>query len=217
MTALAMEEKITRYISMIYETNKVMNLTGFVSPEEIRVNLVDDSRILCPYIKEKQSVADIGSGAGIPGIICAILRPDLAVTLIESTQKKANFLSLAKRELELPNITVVAKRAETAAETFREQFDLVLARHVARLDSLIELAIPFLKINGIFIAMKSEQLANELELAQAAINELFAVLYDHKTYSINNHQRDLLFFTKTQSTPLRFPRREGLAQNKPIN
>ena len=145
------------YFNLILKYNKVMDLTANDTKEEIiEKNFYDSILSLSKFDYENKSLIDVGSGAGFPGMLYAIMNPTLKVTLLEPMNKRANFLSRVKDELKLDNVEVVCKRAEDFAIQNSERFDYASARGVAKLNILLELITPMLKVNGVFIALKAK-------------------------------------------------------------
>jgi 16S rRNA (guanine527-N7)-methyltransferase len=163
------------YIDALLAANQTMNLTRIDTRDAAEVGHVGDALTLLPYIpRDAKRLADVGSGGGIPGIPLAIARPDLRVLLIESTQKKANFLAQTARALRLTNVDVSSKRAEDEARTpgDREGFDVVTARALAEMRVLAEWCLPLTKVGGRVLAMKGGKIAEELPAAVTAIKQL---------------------------------------------
>ena len=144
------------YYEMLYETSKVMNLTTIVELEEAYIKHFYDSLLMSKVVDltKELTLADIGTGAGFPGLVLKIVYPNLKVTLIEPIGKRCKFLQSVIDRLELKYIYVVNERAEDAVKKYRESFDVVTARAVASLNILSEICVPFVKINGLFIALK---------------------------------------------------------------
>jgi 16S rRNA (guanine527-N7)-methyltransferase len=165
------EALLNRYLDLLLDANQRMNLTRITDRSEAEVQHIGDSLTLLPYLpKEPHKLADVGSGGGVPGLPLAILRPDIFVTLIESTKKKAVFLRHTIESLALGNVTVLDSRAEDVGRgKLRETFDVAIVRAVATLDWLAEWCLPLVKKRGWVLAMKGQRAADELDLAKAAI------------------------------------------------
>lgn len=168
------DELLGRYVDLLLEANRRMNLTRIVDRDEAMSKHVADAMTVLPLIPESaKRLADVGSGGGVPGIPVAIARPDLQIVLIESTRKKAEFLRTVACELELGNVTVDDRRAEQVGRSAaRETFDVVVARAVATLDWLAEWCLPLARVGGVMLAMKGPKVAEELPLAKRAISLL---------------------------------------------
>lgn len=164
-------DRLSKYLDLLIETNATMNLTRITDRAAAEVQHVGDALTLLPYLPAGNiSLADVGTGGGVPGIPLAIARPDISVTLIESTRKKAVFLERAATELGLTNLRVTAERAEDVGMSeLRETFDVAVARAVATLDWLAEWCMPLVKVKGKALAMKGKRAAEELPAAARAI------------------------------------------------
>ena len=148
--------QLDTYYCLLIEENQKYNLTSITNKEEVYLKHFYDSLTISKIIKlDNESICDIGTGAGFPGLVLKIIYPNLKVTLLDSTLKKCNFLELVIKELELKNIEVINERAEIYSKEVREKYDIVTSRAVAPLKHLLEYSIPLIKINGYYIAMKS--------------------------------------------------------------
>jgi 16S rRNA (guanine527-N7)-methyltransferase len=165
---------LARYLDLLLEANQRMNLTRITDRNAAEVHHVADALTLLPFIPiGSMSVADVGSGGGVPGIPLAIARPDVKITLIESTKKKAAFLRGLVDSLNLQNVTVLDQRAEEVARgKLRESFDIVVARAVGQLVWLAEWCLPLTKKGGKFLAMKGAKATEELDPALKPIEKL---------------------------------------------
>ena len=214
--AEALSKVFEHYLKRLVEVNTVMNLTAITDANEIREKHFLDCLLIEPFIPTNASVADVGSGAGFPGIVLALVRPDCQFELIEPTTKRCTFLSQMKEELKLNNLHIRNRRAEEC-EDRKESFDVVTARAVANLSVLCELCIPLVKQGGYFIAMKGSSAHEELESAHSALTELKL-----PKPQINEHTlphaglRINLVFTKTQACPSRYPRAYRLIKKNPL-
>ena len=169
-------DRLCRYAQLLLEQNKVMNLTAITDPEGIaRLHFLDSAALLplCGGAAGK-SLIDVGTGAGFPGLVLKILCPELKLTLLDSLGKRVNWLSQVARELDLKDVTCLHARAEEQAlvKGYRDSFDLVTARAVADLRLLSELCLPYAKVGGTFLSMKSVDSGEELDRAAHAIKLL---------------------------------------------
>ena len=206
------------YKNHIQEINKVLNLTAIDDDEGIYLKHFYDSLLIEKYLKKDSTLCDIGSGAGFPGLVIAIARPDISVTLIEPTLKRCNFLNEVIAMLGLKNVVVLNARAEEAVIDLRESFDVVTARAVAYLDVLSELCIPFVKMGGYFIAMKGAKGLEELEVSKIAIEKLGAVIVEVETLVEDElGERINLLIEKKKKTPLKYPRNYGRIKKTPLS
>lgn len=161
------EERLFRLAEHLVSENAKYNLTAVTDPDGIILRHFADSAALAPRLAEGASLLDVGCGAGFPSLVVAILRPDLSVTALDSTEKRVRYVAGAAELLGLTNLRAIAMRAEDGARgELRESFDYVTARAVARLPILAELCIPYVKLGGSFLAMKGS--GGDLELSEAA-------------------------------------------------
>ena len=214
-------EQFLAYLEILQDWNKRMNLTSLKDPREIIVTHFLDSLTILKAIDMKEiSAIDIGTGAGFPGIPLKILRPDISLSLLDSSRKRIEFLKYLSKSLKLKGLEIIWGRAEEYGrkEGYRERYDIVLARALARLNILVELGIPFLKIRGLFIVQKGQKLKEELEEARKAIEilggELKGIIYLKLPFS--RKSRKLVIIEKILETSDRFPRRSGIPQKRPL-
>lgn len=213
-----MEQQFLTYKNLIQEVNKVLNLTGIDDDEGIFHKHFYDSLLIAPMMDMNTSVADIGSGAGFPGIVLAIARPDLTVTCVEPTTKRTQFLSRVVSECGLKNVIILNARAEEVIDELRETFDYATARAVAYLDILSELCIPFVKIGGHFIAMKGQKGTEEYETSLKAVHKLGGDLIEtHKFEDSVMGERYNLVIKKVRSTPKQYPRAYAKIKKSPLS
>ncbi|MDD4839745.1 MAG: 16S rRNA (guanine(527)-N(7))-methyltransferase RsmG [Clostridia bacterium] len=204
------------FFSLVTEKNKVMNLTTILEREEFFVKHLVDSIIPQKYIKQNATVLDLGCGGGFPSIPLKIVRPDLKITAMDATNKKIEFVKDAISELQLKNTNAITARAEEMGQgKERESFDVVVSRAVASLTILMELALPLVKIGGVFIAYKTNE--SESENIEKALYTLGAVL-DRSivTQLPNGDHRCLLIFKKIAKTNASYPRNFGQMKKKPL-
>jgi 16S rRNA (guanine527-N7)-methyltransferase len=228
----AQHAQLNRYLDLLSEANQRMNLTRITDRASAELHHIGDSLTLLPFLPpqagaERTRVAtdefparivDVGTGAGLPGVILAVARPDLEITLIESTKKKAAFLSSTISALNLTNVTIKAERAEAVAHTnLRETFDIAVARAVATLDFLAEWCLPLVKVHGKFLAMKGEKIHAELPLAKRAIKLLGGgEALIHPVDLPETHHHVIVEIPKLSRTPKTFPRPATQAKGKPL-
>jgi 16S rRNA (guanine527-N7)-methyltransferase len=168
------QRQLSRYIDLLIEANRRMNLTRIADQGAAEVQHVGDALTVLPYLpKEAHRLVDVGSGGGVPGIPLAAARPDVSVVLVEATGKKAAFLAETAKALGLANVRVLNERAEAAGRgELREACDVAVARAVGALDFLVEWCLPLVKKGGRMLAMKGARIAEELPAAQRAIRLL---------------------------------------------
>lgn len=208
-------DKFAKYQEMLIETNKKFNLTSIDDPKEIKIKHFEDSLTIKNYINKGMKVLDIGSGAGFPGIPLRIEK-DFDLTLIDSVNKKVNFMNEVIEELGLDNTRAIHVRAEDFAKDHREEFDLVISRAVANLSTLLEYGLPFLKVGGIFIAMKGPKAEEEIEEAQNALKILGGELINIDTIDLHGNTRKNILIKKVRSTKKKYPRGKNQAKKNPL-
>lgn len=216
------QEKLLRqYYELLIEWNEKVNLTSITEYEDVVwKHFLDSSLIMTSDIwkQEEKTVFDVGTGAGFPGIVLAILNPEKKFVLLDSLNKRIDFLTLVKEKLSLSNVTAYHGRAETFArkEKFRNQFDFVVSRAVAELPVLLEYCIPFVKENGYFVSYKGKK-QNEIESASHALKELDATMENVEEFTLQNgEERKLLFIRNNCKTKEKYPRKEGKPKKKPL-
>lgn len=205
-------DQLNQYMELLIEWNQKFNLTAVTDPEEIIARHFCDCIIpLCTF-DVQGCAADVGSGAGFPGLVWKIVRPDLEMTLIEPTGKRCTFLKEVIRQLQLQDIQVVNERSEDHAKNHRESYDTVTARAVANLRVLSELCLPLVKKGGSFIAMKGSRGNEELQEAAHALKVLGG-----EAEEIRNSDSGInLLIRKRVHTPLQYPRSYGQIKKKPL-
>jgi 16S rRNA (guanine527-N7)-methyltransferase len=217
------EEQITQfqtYMELLVEWNKKINLTAITEPKEIAVKHFLDSLTVLGVadIKQGASLIDVGTGAGFPGIPLKIMRCDLKVTLLDSLNKRLNFLQEVCDTLKF-EIPLIHARAEEGGrqKQLREKFDIATARAVAPLNLLCEYCLPFLKVGGIFIAMKGPNCTEEVESAMKAISLLGCELEEHKDFVLpDGSARTLVMIKKCKVTPDIYPRHGSKISKNPL-
>lgn len=205
-TTLAM---LNEYYSILKEENQKYNLTRIIEEDDVYLKHFYDSLTITKIIDiNNQSICDLGSGAGFPGLVLGICFPSAKLTLIESNGKKCNFLNIVKEKLNLNNVTIINTRIEEYAKENRELYDIVTARAVALLKHLLEYGIPLVKINGIFIAMKAN-VENEEKNIDNYYNKLNIKEEQRIVFNLphENSIRTLIKYQKEKETDKRYPRR----------
>lgn len=210
-------EKLGKFLALLLRANELMNLTAITEPEAAWRKHVLDSLTLVPLLSELSagaSVADVGSGGGLPGIPLAISLPNLRFTLIEATAKKCRFLEAAVGALRLTNTVVVNGRAEEVGHRkgLRESFDAVCARAVGKLESLIELTVPLVKPGGCVYFIKGARAEEELAGAAGAIEKLHCA----HAGTVPTPTGRIVVLEKLRATPATYPRRSGEPGRKPL-
>lgn len=203
------------YSDYLIEVNSHTNLTSITDPEEIKIKHFEDSLSVLPYIKEGNKVLDIGAGAGFPGIPLRIEK-NFDLTLVDSVNKKVNFMNEVIDKLDLSNARAIHTRAEDFAKENRESFDVVVSRAVANMSTLSELCLPFLKVGGIFIALKGPRADEELEAAQNAIKILGGQVKEMERFKIDDNDRVNIIVEKIHPTKKKYPRGKNQAKKNPL-
>jgi len=204
-------ERLSRYLDLLLAGNRRMNLTRIDDRTSAESAHVGDALTVLPYLPAgPHRLAEVGSGGGVPGMILAIARPDVEVTLIESTRKKAGFLRETAAALGLSNVRVLAERAEVLGRgDLRESFDVVVARALAAMDALCEFCLPLVKVKGKLIAMKGPKVREELPRAEARLGALGGgapAVHPAAIADAENHV--IIEIAKIAPTDRRYPRRQ---------
>ncbi len=214
-------EKFSALLDEMLRVNAFMNLTAVTDPEQIIARHFADSMTCLSYIPEGAKVLDVGTGGGFPSLPIAILRPDVTVTALDSTEKKLKYVQNTAGLLGLSNLSTLYARAEEAGNTaLRESFDVVCARAVARLNILSELCLPFVKVSGCFVAMKGAAAEEELAEAKAGIALLGGAIGEHRQFLLQTgdepQHRSIILVQKQAKTPEKYPRNYGRINKKPL-
>lgn len=207
-----------KYCALLKEWNEKINLTAITDEEEIiEKHFYDSLRSAEVFSYDDQSLLDVGSGAGFPGIPLKIMFPDLFVTLLEPTGKRVNFLNEVIQSLSLKQIVTINMRAEDYVKKARSYYDIVTARAVSQLSTLVELCAPLLKVNGTMIALKGMKGKEEHLMASHALEELCLSLTMMQEWELTKgDQRVNLFYKKIKENPIKYPRPYGQMKKKPL-
>ena len=217
------KEQFVKFYELLVEWNKVMNLTGITEYEEVNEKHFIDSLsiVKCKDMSSATTVIDIGTGAGFPGIPLKIAFQHLKVVLLDSLNKRINFLNTVINELGLKDIETIHGRAEDFAKMpeYREQFDLCVSRAVANLATLSEYCLPYVKVNGEFIPYKSGDIEEEVENAKKAIKVLGGKIDNVVKFQLPGTEigRSFVKIKKTEKTPKKYPRKSGIPTKEPIS
>lgn len=213
-------QKFYTYMNLLIEWNEKINLTAITKPEEIILKHFVDCLTISKYIGENSRLIDVGTGAGFPGIPLKIYRSDLKITLMDSLNKRINFLNEVIKDLKLENIETIHARAEELGKNkkYREQFDIATSRAVANLSTLSEYLLPFIKVGGKCICMKGAEVDDELKTASKAIEILGGKLKNKDIFTLPQSDlgRSIIVLEKIKSTPGKFPRKPGTPAKEPI-
>jgi 16S rRNA (guanine527-N7)-methyltransferase len=213
--------QMEQYAQLLREQNQVMNLTAITEPEEMaRLHFLDSLALLSAAPLHGKRIIDVGTGAGFPGLPLKLADPSIQLTLLDSQRKRVAFLEDVVEMLGLTDVACIQDRAEEQArgEGWREAFDCAVSRAVADLRMLLELCLPFVKVGGVFLAMKSMHCEEELAGAQNAIKVLGGKLRPPYVYTLPglDAQRQVLVIEKERETPKQFPRRFAKMQKEPL-
>ena len=213
-------EKFDKYMRLLLEWNEKINLTAIVEPDEVKIKHFLDSLTVLKYIHDDDKVIDIGTGAGFPGIPLKIMKPDAKITLLDSLNKRINFLNIVIEELGLKNIETIHGRAEEFARNkmYREKYDVAVSRAVANLSTLTEYMLPFVKVGGKCICMKGANVKEEVDKAKNAIQELGGKIekIDNFYLSNNDNERNIIIIKKIKETKSKYPRKAGMPSKEPL-
>ena len=208
------------YMNLLIEWNKKINLTAITEPDEIILKHFVDSLTISKYISDGTNVVDVGTGAGFPGIPLKIVRQDVDITLLDSLQKRINFLDEVINELNLEKITTVHSRVEDFGKNkkYREEFDIATSRAVANLATLSEYLLPLVKVGGKVISMKGSLIQEELENSKNAIKILGGQIEKVDEFDLPNSDisRNIVLIDKIKNTSNRYPRKAGEPSKKPL-
>ncbi len=215
-------DQFMKYYELLVEWNHFMNLTAITEFHDVCTKHFIDSISLCRVLdcSKEQTLIDVGTGAGFPGIPLKIVFPNLTVTLMDSLGKRVNFLNTVIDGLGLERIEAIHGRAEDFAkpDLLREKYDVCVSRAVANLASLSEYCLPYVKTNGFFVSYKSEKVSEEIQNAKKAIALLGGEIFHQEEFILPNSDiyRNLLVIQKIKATPKKYPRKAGLPTKEPL-
>lgn len=212
-------ERFIKYFEYLEERNKVMNLTAISGEKDVaQLHFLDCAALLGMADLKGKSVIDVGTGAGFPGLVLKIAQPDVSLTLLDSLNKRIDFLSETCDMLGFSDVRCIHARAEEAAPELRASFDVAVSRAVARLEVLCELCLPFVKTGGVFIAMKGPDCADEVERAENAMKLLGAQLKETVLYTVpgTDISHAAVIIEKTKPTHPKYPRKWAQIKKNPL-
>lgn len=211
--------KFYNFMKLLLEWNNKMNLTAITEENDIILKHFIDSISINKYLKGKDKIMDIGTGAGFPGIPLKILNTNKQFILVDSLNKRINFLEEVKNKLELNNLTLIHSRVEDLAKdtVYRENAEVVVSRAVANLRVLVEYMLPFVKKEGICICMKGPNIEEEIEDAKNAIEILGGKIFSIEKLNLpENIERNIIIIEKVKNTPSKYPRKAGTPAKQPL-
>lgn len=212
--------KFYKYMELLIDWNNKMNLTAITEPNDIILKHFIDSITIEKNIMKNAKLLDVGTGAGFPGIPLSIVRDDLQVTLMDSLNKRINFLDEVIKENTLKNVDTIHSRAEELGKNkdYREQFDVVTSRAVASLNVLLEYMLPFVKVGGYCICMKGSNIADEVENAKNALTVLNGKIEEVVQFELpgSDYGRNIIIIKKIDKTPNKYPRKAGTPSKEPL-
>ena len=214
----AIQDQLCAFGHAMVKQNEVMNLTGITEDDQVaKLHLIDSLTVLkCADLKGK-TLIDVGCGAGFPGVPTAIGCPEAKVTLLDSLAKRMNWLETILPQLGVANAECVTARAEEAVSTRRESYDYATSRAVARLNILLELTAPYVKIGGAVLALKGAMAREELEEAKSAISKLGLQVESVKDFTVDKDTvHTVIVLRKVRPTPAKFPRRYAKIKQAPL-
>lgn len=215
-------EQFLKYYELLVEWNEFMNLTAITEYDEVmKKHFVDSLSLIKTFDTDREvSVIDVGTGAGFPGLALKIAYPKLKVTLLDSLNKRINFLNEVISQLCLTGVETIHGRAEDFAKPskLREKYDLCVSRAVANMSTLSEYCLPFVKVGGEFISYKSEKIDEEMSKAKNAISLLGGKLQRNEEFYLpeSDIYRNFVVIKKVKETPKKFPRKAGLPSKEPL-
>lgn len=208
------------FMNLLIEKNKVMNLTGITEPKEVILKHFIDSLTVLKYINENDNIIDVGTGAGFPGIPLKIAENSLETTLLDSLNKRINFLNEVIEKINLNKVKTIHGRAEDFGQDFkyREKYDVAVSRAVAPLNVLLEYMLPFVKVGGKCICMKGSNCDEEIENSRKAIEILGGKIEKIKKFNLPNsdNNRTIFIIKKVQKMSRQYPRKAGIPTKNPL-
>ena len=213
----ATRDKLCAFGAAMVKQNEVMNLTAITAPDQVaKLHLLDSLTVLCCADLKGKQIVDVGCGAGFPGMPLAIACPEAKITLLDSLAKWMNWLDTVLPELGVANARTLTARAEEAVATRREKFDFATSRAVARLNILLELTAPYVRVGGKVLAMKGAAAREELAEAKNAIKRLGLQLEEVRDFPIDGTNHSVIILKKVAPTPPQYPRRYAKIKASPL-
>ena len=211
------KDRLCDFGAAMVKQNEVMNLTAITEPAPVaKLHLLDSLTVLCCADLKGKQIIDVGCGAGFPGVPLAIACPDAKITLLDSLAKRMNWLDTVLPALGVTNARTITARAEEAVATRREKFDFATSRAVARLNILLELTAPYVRVGGKVLAMKGSAAREELEESRNAIKRLGLKLEEVREFQIDGASHSVIVLKKVAPTPPQYPRRYAKIKQSPL-
>lgn len=213
-------EKFYEYMNLLLEWNEKINLTAITEIDDIILKHFIDSLTSIKYINDNASIIDVGTGAGFPGIPISIMIENTKVSLLDSLNKRINFLNEVSRKISLNNVNTYHGRAEDFAQNneHREKYDIAISRAVANMTTLVEYLLPFVKIGGYCICMKGPEVNEEIKQAEFAVRELGGKIENVDNFLLPNSdiERNIVIIRKVKETSKKYPRKAGVPSKSPM-
>ena len=209
--------KLCQFGCGVVKQNEVMNLTGITEDAQVsKLHLLDSLSVLCCADLKGKRIIDVGCGAGFPGVPVAIACPEAKVTLLDSLAKRMNWLETVLPQLGVTNAECITARAEEAVATRRESYDFATSRAVARLNILLELTAPYVKVGGAVLALKGAAAREELEEAKSAVSKLGLKIEAVREFPVDGTKHAVIVLRKVSPTPAKYPRRFAKIKQNPL-
>ncbi len=210
-------QKLCDFGAAVVKQNEVMNLTAITEPTQVaKLHLLDSLSVLCCADLAGKTIIDVGCGAGFPGVPTAIACPQAKVTLLDSLAKRVHWLETLLPELGITNARCITARAEEAVTSHREKFDFATSRAVARLNILLELTAPYVRVGGAVLALKGAAAREELAEARSAISKLGLKLECVREFPVDGAMHAVIILRKVHPTPPQYPRRYAKIKQSPL-
>lgn len=213
-------QKFYKYMILLQEWNEKMNLTAITEPNEVILKHFIDSLTINKYIQPDSKIIDVGTGAGFPGLPISIIRKDCSITLMDSLNKRINFLNEVSNAVQLYNISAIHARAEELSKNkqYREKYDIATSRAVASLNVLLEYLLPFVKVGGLCICMKGSNIDEEIKNSAKALKELGGEIVNIEQFYLPESDicRNIVIVKKVKNTPNKYPRKAGTPSKDPL-
>lgn len=213
-------EKFYSFMNLLLEWNEKINLTAITEENEIILKHFVDCLTIQKYMKNNEKIIDIGTGAGFPGIPLSIMNEKSEFTLVDSLNKRINFINEVKEKIDLKNVFTIHSRAEDLGQNriYREKFDIAVSRAVANLSVLLEYLLPTVKVGGKVICMKGSQIEDEINNAGKALKELGGEIKKIEEFYLpeTDMKRNIIIIEKNKITPSKYPRKAGMPMKQPL-